>query len=1190
MKRYIALMIAALLCMQTLFVCNVAYAAATPLNNLITDGDMETDAVPAGWAVSSNAPGSTLSIVTDSANPNNRVLRFDGTGNTGNISYCSNSVSLSSGYYYSFKIRVAADDTNTGNIYLYTQVNAQGANTTDRPKLRKGEWITVSGYVSGSGRKLSFKMVSTTSSGNDNIKNAIYEIDDVVVCNPADAVEFTPIIVYDGATLRWKSGVVEMNGTTYAKAGSEASFTLSAPLGYEIDSVTLNGENIEGVDGLYTFTIPDDLSCLINIATVEDLGIPHILAMEPENCINMDPCDAVVTVSFDREMDITTLTEDNILVQPSATFRAEVAAADYTYDLIFDELSAGTEYSLTFTNGVQTDRPMGLEEEYTFTFTTAQDVTNILENGDMSADTDLYYINSDTTPSYKIVGGERVLYWNIGWQNAPISQYVNGANREVAYQFIPGHKYYSEAKIMATQDIKIGWRLMYITETNNSTTAHPATVSWVNVRAGEWTDISYLFEQIPANVLPTSLGYAVRLVAQSDSYPVEAYIDDWGLYDRTVAPAGVPELVSSTPVNGATGIQPGTLDVTLEFNKPMLPKSAKNIEVTNADVKGIEFSADKKSCVVSLDNIRVNRTINMTLKNLSSLAGEEMEEQVLTFATREISTATPVLTATPDGTVKTHTTGLSMEITSDLPIDGPVDRASVTSVPENLIEKIEWSETNPEVMKLVFNQAALVLGGSYSVTLLPTIQSQAGTSINETTIAFETMTATETVDLYQTVVQGNDRAGLINFLNTNYKDLNNEDTLFSEVIYSDSTLLNQFVTDLLSSTDSSATAEEISETVWETAILTIANESGDTSVVKKSVDSILNQADKTGLKNTYTDFLTSTMQTALLDNIVAETGDFANVEEYISFVEEDIILNAFKNANGWAAVQKIFNDNRDFFAPTTQALIDMANISQYKTDIYGSLQGMNADNESQVYNLLYAACYADYSNDIPGGVIGGITGGVIDEVGGGGGGGAVAIPMEGSNKDSVSENEAIFSDVASVPWAVGAIEYLYDLNVINGKTEDMFYPGDFVKREEFVKMIVIAANIPLTEQAVNYTDVLKSAWFYPYVAAASNSGLINGIGNNVYGVGQNITRQDIAVVCSRLLTKADEPLKDEIVNFADYGMISDYAKKAVDKVAYLGLMIGNENLEFSPREYATRAETAVILQRLIALLNQYGTN
>lgn len=1193
MKRYIALMIAALLCVQTLLVCNVAYAAVEPLNNLIANGDMETDTVPTGWAVSSSsARGAELSIVDDSVNPGNKVLRFDGTNNSGTTSYCSNSsITLRTGYYYSFKIRLAAEDTHN-NAYLYTKANAQRQNETDRPKLRIGEWITVSGTVPDSNTDpvLSFKLVNntSTSSGSANVANAIYEIDDVVVCNPAGAAQLNLTTTYDGATLHWKSGVVEMNGTKYAKANTEASFSLTPPLGSEIGSVTVNGDVLEAVDEVYTFTIPDDLFCVINITTVADMGIPHILSVGPQNCINMDPCDAVVTVGFDREMDITSMTEDNILVEPAATFSVEEAAEDYTYHLIFDELSEATEYSLTFTSGVQTDVPMGLEEDYTYTFTTAQAVTNILENGDMSADTDLYYINSDNAPSYKTFNGERVLYWRIGWENIPMSQYVNGANRTVEYEFIPGHKYYSEAKIYATQDIKVGWRMMYTTESNSSTAAHPSSISWVTVRAGEWTTVSYLFDQIPADVLPTSLGYAVRLVAKSESgsYNFDAYIDDWGLYDCTVAPAGVPELVSSSPANGATDIAPGTLDVTLNFNKPMLPKSAKNIEVTNADVKGIQFSADKKSCVVSLDGIRVNRNINMTLKNLSSMAGEAMEEQVLSFATREISTATPVLTANPNGVGKTHSKGLNMVVTSNLPLDGPIERASVTSVPANLIEKVEWSDSNAEVIHLVFNQQVLTPGGSYSVTLLPTIKSQAGTSINETTIAFETYTVDETVALYQTVISGGNESALATFLNNNYGDLNHTDSLFSEVIYTDSVLLSQFTTNLLSGSSGATTAEEIATNVWKTSLLTIANVSNDASVVKKSVDSILSQANKTGLAYTYTNCLTQTMKDGLVQKIVQKPDDFEDAQDYIYFVEEDIILNAFKNSNGWDTVKKIFNDNKNFFAPTTKTLIDQVNLSEYAVEIYGSLQGMNATDENEIYTLLQAAYNAYNTGNITGGgIVGGIVGGNH-----GGSGSVVAVPMEGSNKDSVGENTAIFKDVSSVPWAVAAIEYLYDLKVINGKTQDMFNPQDFVKREEFVKMIAIAANIPLTKQSVKYADVSESDWFYPYVAATSSYGLINGIGNNIYGVGKNITRQDIAVLCSRLLVNAEEPLKDEIVNFADQGKISDYAVKAVEKVAYLGLMIGNENHEFSPQEYATRAETAVVLQRLVALLNQYGTN
>ncbi len=1198
MKRCIALLTAVMLCIQTLFVCEVAYAAVKPLENLVTDGNMETDDVPAGWTISSSASGSTLEIVDDdvSSQPN-KVLRFDGTNNTGSISYISNSATVKTGYYYSFKIRQASDDTNT-NVYLYTKINAQSANDTCRPKLKKGEWITVSGIVDTDSRVLSYKMISNQASSGSNITRVIYEIDDVVICDMTDAVTFEPVISYDGATLNWESGVVEIDGQSYVKADSDISFSVTAPFGYEIESVMVNGDEIEGVDGLYTITAPSEGGdCAINITTEEDAGIPHIVSISPEDCINMDPEDAIVTVKFDRDIDIDTLTDENILVDPVASFDVEEADEEYAYNLIFEELSEGTEYTLIFTTGIATDRPEPLEEEYEFSFATAE-AKNLIENSDMSEDTDLYYINADTSPSYDTLDGNRVLYFKVGWENAPINQYVNGENRDEEYEFLPGHRYYTEAKIYAESDIKVAWRIIYAIETDSSTVAHPTSVSWINVKAGEWTDVSCLFDRIPSNVCPTSRGYAVRLVAKADSYPVDVYVDDWGLYDCSVAPAGEPELISSTPEDGTTNIEPGTLDVELEFNKPMLPRSAKNIKVTNAEVKNIKFLDGYTTCIVTLDKIKVNRTIEMELEDLSSLAGVEMAKEVLTFETKSISTEPPVLTITPDGTTKTHVNGLTMEIKSDLPLEGPFDKSSFTTVPDNLIEKVEWSDAKMDTINVVFNQETLAPGENYSITLLPTIKSQAGTSIVEKTIEFQTMTIDETVELYKTIISNDDIAELAKFLNTNYKDLNDADTLFTEVIQTNDDLLSVFIATLISESEGVETAEEISDVVWGAALLTIANEATDESDVKASVESILNQPEKTGLLYTYTNYLSQTMKDKLSRKITQKTEPFADTEQYIYFVEEGIILDAFRNSNGWETVYNIFDKNKDFFDSETQTLIDNVNDSEYKTQMYGSLQGMDVSTTSGVYTKLEKAYEADYStpdddDDHRGGGSGG---------GSGGGGFGVIAPIEkpsdsnDSNESDKSDNvdiapnTEVFSDIVSVPWAKDAIEYLYDLKVIHGKADDMFCPNDLVKREEFVKMLVSAANIPLTDKSVKYSDVSENDWFYPYVAAASNNGLVKGIDKDTFGTGQNVTRQDIAVFCSRLLTNADEPLKDEILYFTDHDNISDYAVDAVEKVTYLGLMIGNENLEFSPTEYATRAETAVILQRLIALLNNYRVN
>ena len=46
--------------------------------------------------------------------------------------------------------------------------------------------------------------------------------------------------------------------------------------------------------------------------------------------------------------------------------------------------------------------------------------------------------------------------------------------------------------------------------------------------------------------------------------------------------------------------------------------------------------------------------------------------------------------------------------------------------------------------------------------------------------------------------------------------------------------------------------------------------------------------------------------------------------------------------------------------------------------------------------------------------------------------------------------------------------------------------------------------------------------------------------------------------------------------------------KAVDRLVTLGIIKGDEAGRFAPRKFATRAETAVLLQRLIAFRNTEG--
>ena len=116
-----------------------------------------------------------------------------------------------------------------------------------------------------------------------------------------------------------------------------------------------------------------------------------------------------------------------------------------------------------------------------------------------------------------------------------------------------------------------------------------------------------------------------------------------------------------------------------------------------------------------------------------------------------------------------------------------------------------------------------------------------------------------------------------------------------------------------------------------------------------------------------------------------------------------------------------------------------------------------------------------------------------------------------------------------------------------------------------------------------FTDTEQTAWYYPYLQKAYAAGLTTGAAENKFGIGKEITREEIAVFIARALSLANCPLKDrQNIAFADETMISDYAKQSVALLAAAGILNGYEDKTFMPQGTATRAEAAKLLSVLIS--------
>jgi hypothetical protein len=144
---------------------------------------------------------------------------------------------------------------------------------------------------------------------------------------------------------------------------------------------------------------------------------------------------------------------------------------------------------------------------------------------------------------------------------------------------------------------------------------------------------------------------------------------------------------------------------------------------------------------------------------------------------------------------------------------------------------------------------------------------------------------------------------------------------------------------------------------------------------------------------------------------------------------------------------------------------------------------------------------------------------------------------------------------------------------------------DKITREEFIKLVIGVLNENTAEGTAYFTDVSNDAWYSRYVNKAFEIGIVNGLGDGSFGVGQNITRQDIsAILYNALKYKAIKTQMGEL-RFTDNDNISDYAKEAVSVLSEMGVINGYEDGSFQPRASATRAEAAQLIFKTLNILN-----
>nr|WP_328803384.1 S-layer homology domain-containing protein [Paenibacillus silvestris] len=176
-------------------------------------------------------------------------------------------------------------------------------------------------------------------------------------------------------------------------------------------------------------------------------------------------------------------------------------------------------------------------------------------------------------------------------------------------------------------------------------------------------------------------------------------------------------------------------------------------------------------------------------------------------------------------------------------------------------------------------------------------------------------------------------------------------------------------------------------------------------------------------------------------------------------------------------------------------------------------------------------------------------------------------------------------------WAKGDVEYLASKLLVNGVEAGRFAPEGTISRAEFSALLVRGLGLSVKESggSARFVDVPESAWYASAVNTAVASGMVSGIGANLFAPNAPITREEMAVVIARALTltnhgtgrEGQEQEGSRLDAFTDRESISSWAQEAVVRASEDGIMNGMEDGRFAPSKYATRAQAAVILKRFL---------
>ncbi len=193
-----------------------------------------------------------------------------------------------------------------------------------------------------------------------------------------------------------------------------------------------------------------------------------------------------------------------------------------------------------------------------------------------------------------------------------------------------------------------------------------------------------------------------------------------------------------------------------------------------------------------------------------------------------------------------------------------------------------------------------------------------------------------------------------------------------------------------------------------------------------------------------------------------------------------------------------------------------------------------------------------------------------------------AVLIAGMILTAISASDTSFEDVSDTAWYYPHITNASERGLMQGMGDGLFGPEESLTRAQYITILWrLAKAEPNAENT--FSDVSDDAWYAPYVGWAVKSNIVSGYPDNTFRGDAPVSRQELMVMTARYLDFKWLTLPssaDAAHSFTDRDEIADWASPYVEAMREAAIVKGNSEGAFSPLSTATRAEIATMIVRL----------